>query len=351
MFWPYPAVRPLFVAAVAMACACSDPAATEDVADNGSAVGEDVDDTTGGGAKDTGATTNDGGGVKLDVDDPGKPDTGCVKVCLGKICGPNGCGGVCGFCATGQFCAKDGSKCQEYCKPDCTTLDGAVKKCGPDGCGGSCGKCPKAYTCGIDFLCHAADCKPDCKLAAGGAKKCGDNGCGGLCGTCAEGDLCDASGTCKPGPCKGIPAQGVCDGSILKTCKGNGVTAQKVLVDCAAQGGGPNKICGWDPGNNVFACIDKPPCTADCSLKDGGKKQCGSDGCDGKCGVCPKGWSCPGGLCKPEDGGDCGFLPAQGKCDGNVWIFCNTGKIKKYDCGKVGQKCMYDSAIAKFTCK
>ena len=243
---------------------------------------------------------------------------------------------------SGQFCAADGSKCSEFCKPKCTFASGDLKSCGADGCGGDCGTCPADKSCGFDFLCHSKDCKPTC-----GAKKCGDDGCGATCGACASGDLCQPDGTCKPGPCKGIPKEGKCDAGILISCEGEGVTAQKMLLDCASTG--PGKICGWDAPKGANACIDKPPCTPDCGLKDGGKKQCGGDGCDGKCGVCPMGWSCPGGLCTPQDGGDCGFLPAQGKCEGNTWIFCNTGKIKVIDCGKYAQKCAYDGK--KFTCK
>ncbi len=301
--------------------------------------GEAGSDTTFGGdagAADTSAGTDTGGSGEADA---GSVDTGpCVKSCLGKICGPDGCGGVCGFCVSGQFCAPAGSKCQAVCKPKCT-WSGGEEKCGADGCG----TCAKDFTCGVDYLCHAKDCKPKC-----GGKKCGDNGCGGTCGSCAKGDLCDPSGTCKPGPCKGIPDDGKCDGAILLQCKGTGISQQKVLTDCGSKG--KDKICAWDPVANAHGCIDKPPCTADCSSKGGGTKQCGDDGCGGSCGTCPTGWSCPGGSCIPEEGADCGFLPKQGKCEGSLWIFCNTGKIKKIDCGKYNQQCKWDAAKGQFTC-
>lgn len=339
--------RRLAIAAltVLLAATCGEePAPTSDagtaslptdgsVVSNDSALaGDDVGDTET-------AATDDSGSSGGSVDTGGGP---CTKDCKDKICGPDGCGGVCGFCVTGQFCAKDGAKCEEFCKPNCKFADGGDKKCGEDGCGGSCGSCPADFSCGVDFLCHSKDCKPAC-----GAKSCGDDGCGGLCGTCATGDLCQPDGSCKPGPCKGIPTEGACDGDILIGCEGDGPSASKSLVDCKSKG--VEKICGWDGPSSTYGCIDKPPCTADCSTKDGGKKQCGSDGCDGQCGVCPSGWSCPGGTCNPEDGGDCGFLPAQGQCDGNTWIFCNTGKIKKIDCGKYNQTCGYDGKA--FTCK
>lgn len=322
---------------------CSEAPVADKTADTGPAIPTDTSPATGDSASladsslnDTGVTVGGLGDVAAKTDGP------CVKDCAGKICGPNGCGSVCGFCLSGQFCDPDGTKCNEFCKPKCTFANGDPKTCGDDGCEGECGTCPGDKNCGLDFLCHSKDCKPAC-----GSKKCGDDGCGGACGECADGDLCQPGGICKPGPCKGIPKQGKCDEGILISCQGEGATAQKVLLDCSTTG--VDKVCGWDAPKAVNGCIDKPPCTPSCGLKDGGKKQCGSDGCDGKCGVCPSGWSCPGGLCKAEEGGDCGFLPAQGKCEGNTWVFCNTGKIKVIDCGKFGQKCAYDGS--KFTCK
>lgn len=71
---------------------------------------------------------------------------GCAPNCMGKTCGPDGCGGWCsgsqlaGGCPLGQVC--QGSTC---CRPDCTNRD-----CGSDGCGGSCG------SCGSDEICSSA---------------------------------------------------------------------------------------------------------------------------------------------------------------------------------------------------
>ena len=272
------------------------------------------------------------------------PDSGdCKAACqtvegTAKVCGSDGCGSVCGFCLAGEFCNKQQTACGSYCKPIC---DG--KKCGDDTCGGDCGKCDSGYACGVDNLCHPEDCKPAC-----GKRICGDNGCGGSCGDCAAGDLCDPTGQCKPGPCKGIPADGQCDGAILVTCLGSGAAAKKTLVDCAAN----SLVCGWDAAAGAFDCIVKPACTPTCAAADGQTKECGSDGCEGTCGKCPGGWSCPGGFCKPEKGADCGsLLTDQGKCAGDEWIFCSAGKVVIIDCAKAGQSCAWNASQAKFNCQ
>jgi hypothetical protein len=114
----------------------------------------------------------------------------CAPSCDGKQCGPDGCGGVCGFCGQGQEC--DGSgQCQ--CVPDCEG-----RQCGPDGCGGSCGECtgcdgqPSEVLCQADGSC-AANCCPSCE-----GKACDqDDGCGSLCG-------CPTGQECRQGECVGL---------------------------------------------------------------------------------------------------------------------------------------------------
>ncbi len=324
--------------------ACADDADAEaDVAAPGTSdVAFDNGGSSDAAVGDTGAVQGDAG--QAADGGPIWPDTdGCKPNCVTvggkpKVCGDDGCGSVCGFCLAGDFCSPDHTSCGEHCKAKC---DG--KKCGDDGCGGKCGICDTGYSCGKDDLCHADDCKAAC-----GKHVCGDDGCGGSCGDCAEGDLCDPLGQCKPGPCKGIPASGQCDGAILLACAGSGASATKTLVDCGAKG----LVCDWDAKAGAFACIVKPPCTPTCKTSAGAAKECGSDGCEGICGKCPGGWSCPGGFCKPEKGADCGLLlTAQGKCADEEWIFCSGGKVAIIDCAKVGQKCAWITAASKFGCQ
>jgi hypothetical protein len=75
------------------------------------------------------------------------------------------------------------------CVPVC---DG--KYCGPDGCGGDCGACSVGEVCSAAGRCYTAPCTPDCQ-----GRQCGDDGCGGTCGACGAGDSCaEADGKCVP---------------------------------------------------------------------------------------------------------------------------------------------------------
>jgi hypothetical protein len=268
------------------------------------------------------------------------PPDGCTAQCAlpdgtAKVCGSNGCGSVCGFCKTGFLCKPDGSECVKLCEPKC-----GAKKCGDNGCSGNCGTCLEKFHCGIDFLCHEDACVGNCK-----GKQCGDDGCGLSCGDCVDGDYCDGANQCKPGPCKGIPATGSCAGDILTTCTGSGAAGQKQVVDCGASAG---KTCGWNPVDSQNECIVKPPCKPVCKTPDGKTKVCGDDGCGKPCGACPSGWTCKITSCEPQDGAACGTVTAQGKCVGETWVFCNTGKVSSVDCAAAGAKCGWDGQ--KFGC-
>ncbi|HUU03666.1 MAG TPA: IPT/TIG domain-containing protein [Myxococcota bacterium] len=73
-------------------------------------------------------------------------ERGCTPACDGKQCGPDGCGGQCGSCDTGQSCDADG-QCVA-CTPQCQD-----RQCGPDGCGGQCGSCQAGKICDSDGMC------------------------------------------------------------------------------------------------------------------------------------------------------------------------------------------------------
>ncbi len=270
------------------------------------------------------------------------PD-GCTPNCKGKICGPNGCGAVCGFCKSGEFCAADGSKCSGFCDKDCTN-----KACGPDGCNGVCGTCASGLHCGDDFKCYTDSCVGSCA-----GKVCGDDGCGKTCGLCAGNDFCDA-GQCKANACKGIDAQkGNCEGDFLIACTGSGAAAKKLTKDCAAPPNLQNLTCGWDPAVNKNACIAKA-CDPSCTTDAGDKIVCGNNACGKPCGACADGWKCNVTACAPADGATCTLsnFAQEGQCQGSVWVYCNTGKIKMVDCLKMGfDSCGWNGAAAKFECK
>lgn len=350
----------LLVLALSAACLCAcedaapkkEDAAGKDAATADTAAGEDsAADTAGTDAEeDTVAVEEvadaepeveeDTGPEPFDVVAPPPPD-GCTPDCKGKVCGPNGCGSVCGFCKSGQFCATDGSKCQAFCEKKCQG-----KACGDDGCGGKCGTCEDKFSCGIDFLCHPDDCQGSCD-----GKECGDDGCGKSCGVCATGDYCDPTSKCKPTPCKGIPEKGDCQGDVLIWCDGSGATGVKKTKDCGA--GGANLTCGWDAGANKNGCVP-PTCDDSCKTADGKNIVCGPNQCGKECGKCPDGWKCNVTACIAQTGGACSSstFPVAGQCDGDVWIYCNTGKIVAKDCVKeYGAKgCGWDAAAGKFGC-
>lgn len=343
--------------AVATACGGEKPAvaAIGDAIEAG-AVGFDSEPLTSDGAgspaevasvadsKDTIAT--DSGPPQLDVAIDGaalvEVANGCTPNCKGKICGSNGCGAVCGFCQSGQFCAADGSKCSGFCEKNCKD-----KVCGADGCNGVCGTCDSGFQCGDDFKCYAVACRGSCT-----GKQCGDNGCGKTCGTCAGNDFC-AAGQCKANACKDIDSQkGKCEGDLLITCSGVGAAAAKVTKDCAAPPNLQNLTCGWDAAINKNACMVKQ-CDASCTTDGGEKIVCGPNGCGQPCGSCSDGWKCNVTACVPVEGATCtaANFPTQGQCEGKVWIYCNTGKLKYVDCVAAGMdKCGWNAAAGKFEC-
>lgn len=128
------------------------------------------------------------------------PNCDPVANCLGKNCGSDGCGGICGTCNLPPFGPTfncNASQLCEECIPNC-----GARECGavPNGCGNpliGCGNCTllhnESYNCNFNnFLCEM--CTPECN-----GKVCGNssNGCG-ECGTgCTGQDIC-IDGSCIP---------------------------------------------------------------------------------------------------------------------------------------------------------
>ena len=231
----------------------------------------------------------------------------CVPNCQGKECGPNGCGGLCGVCPDNFVCSATG-KC--VCLRLC---DG--KECGPDGCGGTCGKCPDGYNC-VYGKCEGA-CVPNCV-----GKQCGPDGCGGSCGTCPVGFECSPDGLCVSA--QGLScSQGVdcvlqCNGQFeacFDSCRARVDPLELQIftqvVRCASRG------CVRPNGSldrNCFTTRLKTDCVQQYNQCIGGicipqcaGKQCGPDGCGGQCGVCPPGFLCSSeGVCVASNQKTCG---------------------------------------------
>jgi MYXO-CTERM domain-containing protein len=142
----------------------------------------------------------------------------CEPDCKDKNCGPNMCGGECGYCIDGVPCV-DGI-CD--CTPKCDD-----KECGPDGCGGFCG------LCGVGCECAAGNCICCDKQCDG--KSCGDDGCGGSCGACQLNEECIDGQCTVPAECQhecDLEQIG-CDGVKTWTCvPDEDECRKKVVAEC-----------------------------------------------------------------------------------------------------------------------
>lgn len=198
---------------------------------------------------------------------------GCIPGCVGKVCGDDGCGGLCGSCSLGQLCL--GGVCSG-CQPSC-----AGSQCGDDGCGGSCGACDPGSQCSADGACV---CVPDC-----GDKECGDDGCGGLCSVCPDGFGC-GGGTCV------AKCTDECASVGERACAEGGFKA------CAQLDGDPclewdaPSLCGPSETCKAGDCVCLPSCAG---------AECGDDGCGGGCGTCAPGTTCSGGACSATCSDEC----------------------------------------------
>jgi hypothetical protein len=127
----------------------------------------------------------------------GGETVGCLINCAGRVCGPDGCGGICGECDEGEDCEISSGVCidsEPTCTPDCSD-----RECGPDPvCGLSCGTCSGSEVCDDR---HQCVCVP--KTCQELNYQCGEwpDGCGGPeldCGVCNPGRWCTTMGWCVP---------------------------------------------------------------------------------------------------------------------------------------------------------
>jgi hypothetical protein len=256
----------------------------------------------------------------------------CTPMCVGKMCGADGCGGNCGVCPAGFACDNFGT-C--LCQPQCEG-----KECGLDSCGGSCGTCPKGDVCNFLGFCI---CNPKCE-----GKQCGKDGCGGTCGKCPPGAECGPDGQCLPGPI--MCGDGWCDEQLGESCDNCPLDCPCFFSCCE-----PHDMPGCDdPEVTDCTCMFDEFCCQQfwddlcvgeaieqCGLNCGGckpncfNKECGPDGCQGSCGTCPPATSCNAGgiceqVCKPNCkdkacgsdgcGGSCGLCSAGMACVQNACI-------------------------------
>jgi len=139
----------------------------------------------------------------------------CVPSCAGKVCGDDGCGGVCGVACTGNL-----------------TCDNGTCLCPPgQGCGTAC--CPPGQGC-VGGICQGAGtCQPGDNVCTGAVGCNGSNACDCLtrfsdsalvCGNIAPAALCiacDEDGDCVSfgagAFCAKKVGEGCCDNVTLNT--------------------------------------------------------------------------------------------------------------------------------------
>ena len=145
----------------------------------------------------------------------------CLPDCEGLECGDDGCGGTCGECGEGCFCADGECDCSGNCPEDgCSE---GVKTCTQDkqgyyDCVSMGEPCPDTWVKTLALACDSGTqcldgecvCKPNCT-----GKECGNDSCDGSCGDCQEGWTCNADGSCE---CTCAPIDNkVCDLATGKT--------------------------------------------------------------------------------------------------------------------------------------
>ncbi|MBM4353891.1 MAG: hypothetical protein FJ109_08860 [Deltaproteobacteria bacterium] len=244
----------------------------------------------------------------------------CWMVTVG--CGGNGHGGEADVAVEAVECV-----------PRCGSSYEGWDHCGSDGCGGTCGTCPTGTECRLFSdegrnVCGVSDAKCHEFCLEQGAE-CGtlsvpfvefvhDRMC--ACSSiCLEGDVCGESdvpprrvcfnpATECPGICAaagaacgevptGLQSPKECD--CGQCADGTECENGKCICppDCQGKECGPDGCggkCGECAVNEVCTIDAKCQCIASC--KD---KECGDDGCGGNCGTCPEGQACN----------------AQGKCE------------------------------------
>jgi hypothetical protein len=312
------------------------------------------------------------------------PDLACVPDCLGRECGTDGCGGICGTCSLSQTCS-DGGQCQStecisskdcpgdlVCNEDlsacvvCVTSDDCPEsfECGPDwdchevfSCtsdkdckahglvcdkaGGICVECLVEVDCAEEDFCKDRFCLTDvCKA---GERECDGLQvleCSGDGGALDPAELCTGTQYCEEGTCYDQncdPGAVFCNGTLLLECDSIGKDSAAV-EDC----GSDKKVC-------VEAACVTPLCKPSANYcKDATTiAHCMEDGMAENLVPCPEQSFCDGGTCHPWN------CPAGKEfCDGSVHKVCDAAGAKvlfEEDCLELDQVCI-EGKCQKLAC-
>jgi len=217
--------------------------------------------------------------------------------------------------------ADDGGQYYQFTTVDCEP-ECSGKQCGLDGCGGDCGGCCEGQTCQEGSCIGGAGCEISY-----------DPGCGGCsCETCV----------CGMDPyCCSTMWDGLCVDECVEQCGGCGAQA-----NCAGKECGPNG-CGGKCGDcpEAWVCTDDGKCVDECEADCVGKT-CGSNGCGGSCGECDEEATCKGGACLYP----CGDVDFVGCCDGQTHVYCDEGFEFKVDCSELELKCGWKDSVGWYEC-
>ena len=160
----------------------------------------------------------------------------CVPACEDKICGDDGCGGLCGVCPAYDQCIDHACFFNGGCVPH------DVPGCGACTC--------EACTCQLDPFCCSGKwdqmCVTRCETVCGGCGKkaiCGNDECEG-------GETCQScSGDCGacPASCGQITSIGCCVGDSLLAC----ALGALEVTNCIQAG---FESCGWNSEEDAYRC-------------------------------------------------------------------------------------------------
>jgi hypothetical protein len=130
---------------------------------------------------------------------PVPPPTVCTPTCAGKVCGDDGCGGVCGLaCPAGEACVAGRCTCPvgtERCGADCVALCPGAGLRNPETCG--CCMPNQSLYCAVGS--PSSCCSGNCFAYGGGVPNlCIGRSDGGPCDFPAQctSNVCDATGHC-----------------------------------------------------------------------------------------------------------------------------------------------------------
>lgn len=302
-------------------------------------------------------------------------DPGCVPQCWNRVCGPDGCGGVCGVCPEGTACSYDRSMCvslsvqkalgapcgpTDDCLPTVAYPGGAYPNprwpgclhdqclegpCVAGFCSRPCRMMQDVVVNGTDLLAPDGIEDPDTPVTDCTGGRTDLFGAGFACVLVEPGA---AEGLCYPvasfRPCEGAdcPAGEACGFLVVQ---GN---LERRCLAAPAGAAGVAQACGYDAVSGQAIRCEAWACTVDgCTQACASDEDCATPGasCDAGSGLC----SGTGGRC--EDAGDCSAWVCRPDMVleevGATVQACGPRECRRDgDCGDAGFYCRHEAVAA-----